>query len=199
MIERDSWVIVVAQMAELFEVDVVFGTYDDSSSPNALASPSTTLLKKRDGTLPKDGSVMFGRSYLQIIRQLPNATTAMTAVCAHEFGHILQYKNDFALDELVSFFLKENTKIRAELHADFVCGYYGAVRKRVQRRYPAEIQALTEFNSGDPEGAALNHGTPEQRGKAVNNGFLLGSDGNTYSPREIVAKGMDYVRALSLH
>jgi hypothetical protein len=195
---ENSLIIVISQMVELFEVDVLFGTYDDSSSPNARSAPTGTLLAKLDGSTPKDGFVMFGRKYLVLMREMPNWTTAITTVCAHEFGHILQFKFDFAREELINFITNDGTAIRSELHADFVCGYYGAIRKRKQPAYPAEIQALTEFNFGDARGAVLVHGTSEQRGDAVNAGFELGNDGNLYIPREVVAKGLEYVRNLSL-
>jgi hypothetical protein len=54
---------------------------------NAFASPKTDLGRQ-------DGSVVFGNSlYRRIMERREHPEIGIVAVCAHEFGHIAQFKN----------------------------------------------------------------------------------------------------------
>jgi predicted metalloprotease len=141
----------------------------------------------------KDGTVAVGRNLInQIRKNTTNFGPALTAVCAHEYGHILQFKHVMhQLKQLSDF------SVRVELHADFVCGYFGAYRKREDHAYPAAIQAMTQFRYGDGEYKLINHGTRDQRGAAVNAGYLLGQS-YAPTPPELAIKGLEYVTKLIL-
>src|SRR4030095_12893314 len=63
-----------------------FAWFDDPY-PSAFATPSQKLSRA-------DGSIFFGRRMLE--RQLKakeSPDVAISAVCAHEFGHIVQFKH----------------------------------------------------------------------------------------------------------
>lgn len=123
--------------------------------------------------------------------------SALTATCAHEYGHILQFRTVY--DKLQRL---PQGDIKIELHADFVCGYYGAHRKRIDPLYDALTQAVTQFEAGDKKEpgqinyVAVSHGTYEQRGDAVYAGYLLGLGGQ-FSPELVAQRGFEYVKGLS--
>ena len=191
----------MTSLGELLKVDVALGYYDDPvKSPNAGASHER-LLKRLTGAIGADGFVVIGR---RLIGQLQNSTNfgaALTAVCAHEYGHILQYK--YLTQQLQAMMDTDETQlmVRVELHADFVSGYFGAHRRREDPTYPAVIQAITQFRRGDKPGngeyVLVTHGSPDQRGDAVYAGFLLGQSG-VQTPEKVALLGLEYVKGLKL-
>lgn len=188
-------IIILGQAAEVLGLNVSFGMYnDDVQNPNALASP-TPLLPMMSGSGARDGTVAVGRNLVGVLEaQESDFGSALTAVCAHEFGHILQFQTVFTdLGKL------PNSIVRRELHADFICGYFAAYRKEVDPRYDALTQAVTQYHFGDGRYTkdVKGHGTYEQRGDAVYEGFLLGRKGRI-EPKRVAALGLDYVRKLSL-
>lgn len=152
----------LAKISDLFDVLPGFAYYDDHDSANAYATPSVRLAKA-------DGTVLFGERLLRRLmsgNDSPDASVA--AVCAHEFGHIVQYKRK--LDKIVG--AGETTTKRIELQADYFAGYFAGVRKRERPNFPAAVFAMTQFNAGDnmidsPE----HHGTPTERAAAISKGF----------------------------
>ena len=151
----------LAHIATTFDVLPGFAYYEDDESSNAYATPVARLRNI-------DGTVLFGTNLLKtILSAKESPDVAVTAVCAHEFGHILQMK--YKLDKQ---FAGDPTVKRTELQADFFAGYYAGLRKRSNPSYPAAVFALTQFNMGDDrttfEG---HHGKPEERGEAVAKGF----------------------------
>src|SRR5262249_25799488 len=187
-------VIVLRQLSEVLEVSPSFGVYDDDvKKPNAVAS-DMSLLPVISGFPNADGTVAVGRHLIQVLQdQAADFGSALTAVSAHEYGHILQFK--FVVDELMKL---PKPDMSAELHADFVCGYFAAFRKLVQPRYDAATQAETQYHYGD-DGKYIkqSHGTPDQRGDAVYAGFLLGRNGKI-DPKLLATIAFDYVRKLRL-
>jgi hypothetical protein len=179
-------------------VQPTFALYNDGvKNPNAL-SCETALLPEKLGQ-STDGTVAVGRTLLGVLKEKSNDFgSAMTATCAHEFGHILQFKT--VIDDLNRL---PNNEIRTELHADYVSGYYGAHRKTIDPHYDVLTQAITQYEAGDRDAAgkltykAVSHGTYEQRGDAVYAGFLLGS-GGPKDPKEVAARGLEYVRSLNI-
>src|SRR5262249_42051596 len=92
--------------------------------------------------------------------------------------------------------------VRVELYADFICGYFGAVQEAIQAgiqlRYPAAVQALNQFRSGDDLFEDYNHhGTPLERANAVQAGFTVGTNG-MIPPSELVQLALDYVQKLKV-
>jgi hypothetical protein len=196
----NALVILIAKMSELFGVNVGVGYYDDPYDlPNAGASPDAVMAdivgnsRTFRGNSEADGTIGIGRHLVEQIReQSASFGAALTAIIAHEYGHILQFK--YLASQLMK--LDYNYKLTAELHADFVCGYVAAFRKLEQPNYPAVIQADTQFRRGDDGSVRLiEHGTPDQRGECVLGGFLLGQKGRI-DPREVAIKGFEFVKGV---
>jgi hypothetical protein len=130
---------------------------------NAFASPSTAMGRQ-------DGSVIFGNSlYREIMNGRENPEVGILTVCAHEFGHIVQYK--YGIDErLVA--CDDCPVKRLELHADFLAGYFAGRRKLERADFPAAVFAKTQYNFGDNNyGSPRHHGSQQERGQAVVAGF----------------------------
>ncbi len=128
---------------------------------NAFASRNTALGRA-------DGSVVFGNSlYREIIGRREYPEVGIVAICAHEFGHIVQYK--FGIDRIL---IVNNSVKRLELHADFLAGYFAGRRKLEMPDFPAAVFALTQYSFGDCNyGDPDHHGSSDERGAAVVAGF----------------------------
>jgi hypothetical protein len=131
---------------------------------NAVAVPVSVRQSRNP-----DGTVLFGRQLLQeLLKSIEHPEVAVTAVCAHEWGHIVQFKR-----KLRERLLYNSPTVKPlELHADFLAGYFAGLRRKAMPNYPAAVVALTQYRVGDtfidnPE----HHGTREERGAAVVAGF----------------------------
>lgn len=151
----------LSRISETFRVLPGFAYYDDHGHLNAYASEKVRMARA-------DGTVLFGRGLLRRLLARPEAPdVAVTAVCAHEFGHILQYK----LNLKKTVFARENTAKRVELHADYLAGYFAGISKLKRPDYPAAVFATTQHSAGGFRGGKGNHGTPDERAAAVVKGF----------------------------
>jgi hypothetical protein len=152
----------LAKISDVFSVLPGFAYYDDYDGANAYATPSARLQNA-------DGTVLFGQRLLKRLLATKEAPdVAVAAVCAHEFGHILQYKRQ--LDRRVG--EGQATVKRIELQADFFAGYFAGARKREREDFPAAVFAVTQFNAGDDMiNDPQHHGTKEERGAAISRGF----------------------------
>jgi hypothetical protein len=152
----------LARLSDVFGVLPGFAYYDDRDGANALATAEARLRNA-------DGTVLFGQRLLAMLlagRESPEV--AVAAVCAHEFGHILQFQRN--LDRVVG--KGQATVKRVELQADFFAGYFAGLRKRERPDFPAAVFALTQSGFGDTKvGDRDHHGTHEERGKAIEQGF----------------------------
>lgn len=130
--------------------------FDDSASPNAVATSHA-----QDPRYP-DGTVLFGLTMFQqtMDESDTGAGFAIPGIMAHEFAHILQYKNGGDLP----------TKL-AELQADYLAGWYMGNRQNfIQTRAEEAFEKF--FNLGDfAFNSPDHHGTPEERLAAVKEGF----------------------------
>jgi hypothetical protein len=148
----------LAMLATLFNVLPAFAYYRDGvNRENAKATPKQ-LLQRADGT------VLFGLEMLRKCLAMPqDGDAAVVAVCAHEFGHIVSFKNGDC-DRLVT---DSSQPFRSEQYADFLAGYFAGRRKLERPSFPAVAFATTQrsFAGGD-------HGTADQRGEAVMQGFM---------------------------
>ncbi len=144
----------LATISKTFDVLPGFAYYREAGRGNAKAM-SDVLLDRTDGT------VLFGLKMLEDLlgRSYPDAR--ILAVCAHEFGHILSYKNGM-INELA-----KTGVYRAEQFADYMAGYFSGTRRLINPKYPSVIFASTQsaFGGGD-------HGSGYKRGEAVQAGFL---------------------------
>jgi predicted metalloprotease len=115
--------------------------------------------------------------------------TAFSAICAHEFGHILQYKH--GIDETLT--EGQPTMKKLELHADFLAGYFAGLRKLEKPNFKAAVYADTQHKFGDfATGSPDHHGTPEERADAIVGGFKAAFN-ERRSLNEAVAVGIRYV------
>ena len=152
----------LARVSDLFDVLPGFGFYDDYDGKNAYATRAVRAGRAQ-------GTVLFGQRLLKdLLSEHESPDAAVAAVCAHEFGHILQFKRN--LDRLVG--ADQPTVKRVELQADYFAGFFAGTRKLQKPDFPAAVFAVTQFNMGDTridhEG---HHGTPEERGAAITAGF----------------------------
>lgn len=152
----------LSHITDLFQVLPGFTYYDDTGHPNAFAT-------KRQYLRRTDGTVLFGRALLGRCLAAPESPdVAVSAVCAHEFGHIVQFKHDLQTKLLAG----QTTKKRVELNADFMSGYYAGRRKLERPTYPSAVYATTQYSAGDTHFADRNHhGTPSERAAAIVKGF----------------------------
>jgi hypothetical protein len=176
----------LAMLSDAFSVLPGFAYYDDHDGENAFATAEVRLRNA-------DGTVLFGQRLLKRLlagRESPEVSVA--AVCAHEFGHILQFQRN--LDRTVG--AGQTTAKRVELQADFFAGYFAGLRKRERPDFPAAVFALTQFGFGDhavnePE----HHGTPAERGLAIEQGFQTAFS-DQRSLIDAIAISVDYVSRL---
>jgi hypothetical protein len=188
----------LVKMGAALDVLPGFAYYDDRSSPAAFASKET-LLQRADGT-KVDGTVLFGVRLLHQTRvELESPEVAVTAVCAHEFGHILQIKcglYDRRSSLYAALVKEEETKRRVELHADFLAGYFAGIRKREKPDFHAAIFPVKLGSMGDNDfNKREHHGTPAERAAAAVQGFKV-----AYQERrgvlDAVRSGVQYVSSL---
>jgi hypothetical protein len=120
-----------------------------------------------------DGDVLFGRKlFREIMSRREHPEIGIVSVCAHEFGHIAQYKYG-----VYNRLLGSNMRVkRLELHADFLSGYFAGIKRLEHPDYPAATFALTQFDYGDYSKDIEHHGTPDERGDAVVAGYRAGYD-----------------------
>lgn len=176
----------LAKISGIFGVIPGFGYYDDYDGLNAYASPAVRMAKS-------DGTVLFGIGLLKQLRsKLEAPEIGVAAVCAHEFGHIVQFKRGLRQPLLAG----QSTVKRLELHADFLAGVFAGIRKRERPEFPAAIVAMTQWSVGDHQTQSpQHHGTPKERGDAVAEGFSAIKDGNLTFDAAL-RRGVEYVSSL---
>jgi hypothetical protein len=173
----------LSRITDTFHVLPGFAYFD---GPNAYATRVARMVRA-------DGTVLFGQLYLRKLLALPeHPDVAVTAVCAHEFGHIFQYK--LRLEKVL--LANQRTTKRLELHADYLAGFYAGTLKLIKPAYPAAVFATQKYSSGDWNvNSPTHHGTPDERAAAIVRGFEV-----AYRERrnlsDAVQVGINYVSAL---
>jgi hypothetical protein len=160
--------VALARLASTFRVSPGFAFFDDGNSPNAFASPETLV-----GNGP--GTVLMGMRLFSHMMARRDGGITVIGICAHEFGHVHQMSSGYRGRLLA---LGQTVK-PLELHADFLCGYYMALRKADHPDLDLRVLAREVHNGGDT--ATTNpqhHGTPEERLGALSAGFKFGIEGN---------------------
>ena len=184
------------ELTMLLQISASPGFYDDGDSGprgNACAS-FKPLFPIVQGAPPVDGGVAFGR---KCYAGLAGSSAAIGGIYAHEMGHLLQQK--FIQEQLYDLRNQDQSVVREELHADFVCGYYAAFRKQRQLDWNVVIEADLQFSFGDYEYAnPLHHGTPEERKAAVQAGLAYGLASTKRPPAQVANDGLEYVKSLIL-
>ena len=154
----------LVKLVDVFQVHPGFAFYDDGDSPNAYATNSTRL----NGA---DGTVLQGLNDLRnAFKTYQHPDVAIATTLAHEFGHILQYKR--RLFAVVN--AGRSTKVRSEIQADFLAGYFIGLRKRERPSLPAAIAALSLYDIGSSDRDSRSHGTAKERGEAFEHGYDAG-------------------------
>ncbi|CAK0757348.1 conserved hypothetical protein [Gammaproteobacteria bacterium] len=175
----------LADMASKFEVRPGFAFYDDADGRNALAMEKSYLPNTQ-------GTVLFGRGLLtQELNRGQNGDMPVMGICAHEFGHIVQYRRG-VYERLMA---GRETAKRVELHADFLAGYYIGRRglDYGENQLVALGRAWEELgdnNFSDP----LHHGTREERLQAVETGYHMATASRA-GLAEAIEGGLYYLRA----
>jgi hypothetical protein len=176
----------LSRLSDTFRILPGFAYYNDFDGPNAYATRFARMARA-------DGTVLFGQRYLKKMLARPeHPDVAVTAVCAHEFGHILQYK--LRLRPII--LAGQATVKRLELNADYLAGYYAGALKLKTSNYPAEVFATQKYSAGDRNvNSVQHHGTPEERAAAIVRGFEV-----AYRERrnlsDAVQIGVNYVSVL---
>lgn len=153
----------LARLTNTFDVLPGFGYYTEQpGEDNAYATPAVRLDRA-------DGTVLFGTRMLERLLHRPEAPdAAVLAVCAHEYGHIVQSKYDLRNRLLAG----QATVRRLELNADYLAGYFAGRRKLENGNFPAAVFASTQHSFGDFNTSSKgHHGTPDERAGAVVAGF----------------------------
>jgi hypothetical protein len=176
----------LSKLTDTMRVLPGFAYYDDVRGENAYATSVRRLQKA-------DGSVLFGKRYFLSLISLPeHPEVAIAATCAHEFGHIVQFK----MNLLRPLNAGQPTVKRSELHADFLGGYFAGARKLEKPDFPAAVFATDAYSSGDHDvSSGSHHGTPDERAAAVVRGFEV-ANRERRSFSDAVQIGINYVSRL---
>jgi hypothetical protein len=176
---------ILSQVTDAFGVLPGFCFYDDYDGENAFATNAVRMERA-------DGTVLYGKRYLRTCLSAQESPEAViSATCAHEFGHIVQYK--YSLDGRLK--RGQQSVKRLELNADFLAGYFAGTRKLQKPDYPAAVFAANRYARGDLGTGTQHHGTPQERAAAVVHGFETAyRERRTFA--EAIEIGMNY--ALSL-
>ena len=135
-----------------------FYIYEDGS-PNAFASANVSNYSYPDGT------VVLG---LKLTSQECNSSqsgtcVAMAVVMAHEFAHIVDFKNNF---------VSGGQPKHKELFADYMAGVYLHTRQLTYTYTDIKEAAYSIFTKGDTDfNSPQHHGTPQERMNALLAGY----------------------------
>jgi hypothetical protein len=120
-----------------------------------------------------------------------NGGIAVAGVLAHECAHVFQLASADLLKRLVK---DKNNAVLAELHADFLAGYYLARKRNVTPELLTVMQRVFvyqgAYNRSDPN----YHGTPGLRGAAMDTGYFAAQDGKDFAQASEI--GARYVSGL---
>lgn len=151
------------RIARTFNVWPQVGFYDDGKHPNAIA-----IWFEEHGK--RTYAVVFGKNYFTKLLTYDPSGITFLQTAAHEFAHVWMYQSG-ELDQLLK---DQPTVKRAELHADFLAGYYLGLRKRDNPQASFRSAGMKRWESGDTYFENQNHhGTPKQRLAAAEDGFRM--------------------------
>ena len=135
------------------------------------------------------GTVLMGKNLFRRLMGGDNFGITVIAVCAHEFGHIHQMQQGYAS----SLSALDTTKKPIELHADFLAGFFLALRKADHPDLDIQTVGATYETIGDTAFTSpKHHGTSQERSAAISAGFDRGRSGGTI--RQAAEAGFAYVR-----
>jgi hypothetical protein len=162
----------LSDLGQQFDVNFSARYFNDQSQANAFAT-STDSEGSRDGTI-RVGVYLVANEVNRFLRERYSPsnqyTYSVTAVLAHEIGHLLQFK-------------RQNTSPgrNTELQADFLAGwYFSTLASRDPNYGPNAVQdgMRTFYEMGDYEFTSVfHHGTPSQRLAAFKAGMASNAKG----------------------
>jgi hypothetical protein len=184
--ETDKFLgLALLRLATTFEVAPGFGFYDDRDGENAFATPDSLTAEEGFGT------VLMGENLFRQLMSGDNFGMTVLAVCAHEFGHIHQMRQRY----MASLVALDTTIKPVELHADFLAGYFLALRKADHPELNIQTVGAVYETMGDnaftPPG---HHGTSRERSAAILAGFNQGRSGGAIN--QAAQAGVAYVRGV---
>lgn len=155
-------------LSEAYGVNPAFRFLMDLQGPNAYATPDLI----EDG---KEGCVLFGLQLLKNEMMGPSRENALIVIMAHEWGHILQYRNGYT-----------RPSMNLELGADVMGGWWFGEKLRKVNARPdvladaANRGAYAVYSKGDYAFFSVaHHGTPQQRLAAFTAGVQISMQGAT--------------------
>jgi hypothetical protein len=158
----------------------------ENGGANAFASPVIS-----DSRYP-DGTVVLGLKMIQqeCSQSMSGTCVSMAVVMAHEFAHILDYKNRI---------VTRGGK-KPELFADYMAGVYLHTRELTFSYTNIKEAAIGIFGKGDYAfNDPLHHGTPQERMNALLAGYnfsrrMVASGRNTFTIQEAIQSAKTYLR-----
>jgi hypothetical protein len=118
---------------------------------------------------------------------------AVASVLAHECTHAYQLNNASLLTALLE---NRSTGLLAELHADFLSGYYLAHKRNVmQPESLLTVERIYNYPGAYDRRAPQYHGSPGLRAAALETGFFTAKDGSNFIDASWI--GAKYVRGLA--
>ena len=174
--------IMLVDLSKHFAVRPSFNLFDDGNSPNAFA---------QQGNNPNDhGIVLLGENMLNHAMRQENDLFIM-GICAHEFGHIVQYRSGY-YEQLAR---GNRTKKLTELHADFLSGYYIGIRNSNYSSRELYSLGQTWETLGDSAYTSHeHHGTPDERLAAIEAGFRFAHERPEFNINGANEVGARYLR-----
>ncbi|WP_070217865.1 hypothetical protein OX462_15485 [Janthinobacterium sp. SUN098] len=173
----------IEELASTFGVRADFGFINDLDGANAYASPGHDVYRVMFGIrmLHRMSGTLNPVEDKKIPQKFPEVWEgAMGGVIAHEWAHVLQFKQGLIFPSPVT---------PSELHADFLAGWYmGMKGQRMKIAYEElkqEFFAMGDTNFNDRD----HHGTPEQRRHAMSSGYELATSG-MHDVQQAFDKGM---------
>jgi hypothetical protein len=158
----------LARLATTFKVSPGFAFFEDGDTPNAFAT-ADDILKEGAGTV-----LMGKRLFARHMADDKDGGMSIMAICAHEFAHIHQMATGLEARLKVL----DSTAKPVELHADFLAGYFLALRKRDHAELDLSAIGRVFYDVGDNAfKSRRHHGTSEERVTAITAGFAFGKTG----------------------
>lgn len=183
------------RIARVFGVSPAFCYVDDESEgPHGNAWAVSPLNAPERLPPNPHGAVLLGMKMMRTLRKrVENPELAVVAICAHEYGHVVQFVSRGLINKIKG---EQEKNRRVELQADYFAGYFAGRMKSEKPYYRAEAFASTLFDAGDTNLTRPDHhGTYEQRRRAVEEGYNCAYQFGL-SVRDVIVESADYVQRL---
>jgi len=178
----------ITALNRVFGVNVPLYFLDDKSKNAffvALKFPPLMQLDGMDPNLPVTGSVFMDATLLKSeFQEGGGSGMSIPAILGHEYAHAMQSANNFPLSGKW-----------AELHADYLAGWFIALRGIFRLQDPnrawISIASKGDYNFFEKG----HHGSPQERAEAFAAGYLLLANGRQTSGVTAYSAGYQFVRA----